>query len=66
MLICKTGHSYIKAKVAEINAVAGFEKSGHWFFNAPYGRGYDDVLLTSVHLLEIEFQSETPPTVGVG
>ena len=47
----KTGHSYIKAKVAESGAFAGFEKSGHWFFNKPFGRGYDDALLSSAHLL---------------
>ena len=29
----KTGHSYIKRKVNEDNAIAGFEKSGHFFFN---------------------------------
>src|SRR6266850_387385 len=49
----KTGHSYIKAKVAETNAVAGFEKSGHWFFNQPLGRGYDDAVLSAVHLLRM-------------
>jgi phosphomannomutase/phosphoglucomutase len=37
----KTGHSYIKRKTAEIGALAGFEKSGHFFFNPPLGRGYD-------------------------
>ena len=31
----KTGHSYIKRRVAELGAIAGFEKSGHFFFNAP-------------------------------
>ena len=31
----KTGHSYIKRRVNELNALAGFEKSGHYFFNAP-------------------------------
>ena len=51
VVICKTGHSYLKAKVAEENAIAGFEKSGHWFFNAPYGRGYDDAIQASIHLL---------------
>ena len=30
----KTGHSYIKRKTAELGALAGFEKSGHFFFNA--------------------------------
>ena len=38
----KTGHSYIKRKVNEENAIAGFEKSGHFFFNKPLGYGYDD------------------------
>jgi phosphomannomutase/phosphoglucomutase len=38
----KTGHSYIKRKTAELGALAGFEKSGHFFFNEPLGRGYDD------------------------
>ncbi|HEY8261703.1 MAG TPA: phosphomannomutase/phosphoglucomutase, partial [Methylosinus sp.] len=38
----KTGHSYIKRRVKDLNALAGFEKSGHFFFNAPVGRGYDD------------------------
>ena len=30
----KTGHSYIKRRVQELSALAGFEKSGHFFFNA--------------------------------
>ena len=30
---------------------AGFEKSGHFFFNAPVGRGYDDGLLTGLQVL---------------
>jgi phosphomannomutase / phosphoglucomutase len=33
----KTGHSYIKRRVNELGALAGFEKSGHFFFNAPSG-----------------------------
>ena len=44
----KTGHSYIKRRVAELQALAGFEKSGHFFFNAPFGRGYDDGLLSAI------------------
>jgi phosphomannomutase/phosphoglucomutase len=47
----KTGHSYIKRKTAEIGALAGFEKSGHFFFNAPYGRGYDDGLVAAAAIL---------------
>ena len=41
----KTGHSYIKRRVNELGALAGFEKSGHFFFNRPIGRGYDDGLV---------------------
>jgi len=37
----KTGHSYIKRRSKELNALVGFEKSGHYFFNKPIGRGYD-------------------------
>jgi phosphomannomutase/phosphoglucomutase len=44
----KTGHSYIKRRVAETGALAGFEKSGHFFFNDPIGRGYDDGLVTAL------------------
>src|SRR5690348_13664660 len=41
----KTGHSYMKRRVNEIGALAGFEKSGHFFFNKPFGRGYDDGMI---------------------
>jgi len=47
----KTGHSYIKRKTAELKALAGFEKSGHFFFNAPLGRGYDDGLVAAAQIL---------------
>ena len=47
----KTGHSYIKRKTAEIGALAGFEKSGHFFFNAPFGRGYDCGLTAAAAVL---------------
>ncbi|HMK91088.1 MAG TPA: phosphomannomutase/phosphoglucomutase [Methylocystis sp.] len=49
----KTGHSYIKRRVTDLKALAGFEKSGHFFFNAPVGRGYDDGLVTALHVLEL-------------
>jgi phosphomannomutase / phosphoglucomutase len=49
----KTGHSYIKRRVNELSALAGFEKSGHFFFNAPVGRGYDDGLLTGIAVCEM-------------
>lgn len=49
----KTGHSYIKRKSHELGAVAGFEKSGHFFFNKPVGRGYDDGLVAAIALLKM-------------
>jgi len=49
----KTGHSYIKRKTAELGALAGFEKSGHFFFNAPLGRGYDDGLVAAAAVLSM-------------
>ena len=44
----KTGHSYIKRRVHALEALAGFEKSGHFFFNTPIGRGYDDGILSAI------------------
>jgi phosphomannomutase/phosphoglucomutase len=49
----KTGHSYIKRKTAELKALAGFEKSGHFFFNDPIGRGYDDGLVAAAAVLSM-------------
>jgi phosphomannomutase/phosphoglucomutase len=49
----KTGHSYIKRRVTELGAAAGFEKSGHFFFNAPIGRGYDDGLVTAIAVCQM-------------
>ena len=49
----KTGHSHIKRRVSDLGALAGFEKSGHFFFNAPVGRGYDDGLVTAIHVLDM-------------
>jgi len=49
----KTGHSYIKRRTAELHALAGFEKSGHYFFNPPIGRGYDDGIVAGIAVLEM-------------
>ena len=51
----KTGHSHIKRKVYNDKALAGFEKSGHFFFNKPLGYGYDDGINSAIqvcHLLD--------------
>jgi phosphomannomutase / phosphoglucomutase len=49
----KTGHSYIKRRVRDLGALAGFEKSGHFFFNRPIGRGYDDGLVTAIAVVDM-------------
>jgi phosphomannomutase / phosphoglucomutase len=36
-----------------IGRTGGFEKSGHFFFNAPFGRGYDDGLLSAIAVCEM-------------
>ncbi|MEQ9019167.1 MAG: phosphomannomutase/phosphoglucomutase [Nitratireductor sp.] len=70
----KTGHSHIKRRVKELDAIAGFEKSGHFFFNPPIGRGYDDGLVTAIavcHMLDrnpqksmAELYRDLPHTFG--
>ena len=49
----KTGHSYIKRRVNELGAIAGFEKSGHFFFNSPIGKGYDDGVVTALAVCDM-------------
>jgi len=49
----KTGHSYIKRYSHENKALVGFEKSGHFFFNPPLGRGYDDGLVAAMAVLDM-------------
>ena len=49
----KTGHSYIKRKVNEDKAIAGFEKSGHFFFNKPLGYGYDDGINSAIQVCKL-------------
>ena len=67
----KTGHSHIKRKVNIEKALAGFEKSGHFFFNKPLGYGYDDGINSAIqvcHLLNnqnkkmSELMEELPTT----
>jgi phosphomannomutase / phosphoglucomutase len=49
----KTGHSYIKRRTTELGALAGFEKSGHFFFRPPVGLGYDDGIVAAIAVLEM-------------
>jgi len=49
----KTGHSHMKRRVREIGALAGFEKSGHYFLAQPIGRGYDCGMRVAVELCKL-------------
>jgi phosphomannomutase/phosphoglucomutase len=67
----KTGHSHIKRKVNLEKALAGFEKSGHFFFNQPLGYGYDDGINSAIQVCHLltnqnkkmsEIMNELPTT----
>jgi phosphomannomutase/phosphoglucomutase len=49
----KTGHSHMKRRVHEIGALAGFEKSGHYFLAGDIGRGYDDGMRVAVEICKL-------------
>ncbi|MBT3070895.1 phosphomannomutase/phosphoglucomutase [Rhodomicrobium sp. Az07] len=49
----KTGHSYIKRYSHQTGALVGFEKSGHYFFNPPLGRGYDDGIVSAIAICDM-------------
>ena len=49
----KTGHSHMKRRVKELGALAGFEKSGHYFLAEPLGRGYDCGLRVAVEICKL-------------
>ena len=51
-LMCKTGHSLIKSKMAEIGAPLAGEMSGHIFFADTF-YGFDDALYCGLRLLNI-------------
>jgi len=56
-IMWKTGHSYIKAKLQELNAPLGGERSGHLFFGGSDYYGFDDALFAGARL--VEFLSHT-------
>jgi phosphomannomutase/phosphoglucomutase len=49
----KTGHSHMKRRVKQIGALAGFEKSGHYFLAEPIGRGYDCGMRVAVEMCKL-------------
>lgn len=56
-IMWKTGHSLIKKKIKEENAIFAGEMSGHIFFNDRW-YGFDDAVYSGARLLEILCQSE--------
>ncbi|MBU1178704.1 phosphomannomutase/phosphoglucomutase [Patescibacteria group bacterium] len=58
VIFCKTGHSYVKTATQENDALAGFEKSGHFFLRDKYGRGYDDGVLSAAWVATILSHSD--------
>ena len=49
----KTGHSHMKRRVRDTGALAGFEKSGHYFLAEPIGRGYDCGMRVAVEICKL-------------
>jgi len=49
----KTGHSHMKRRVKALGALAGFEKSGHYFLAEPVGRGYDCGMRVAVEICKL-------------
>jgi len=62
-MMWKTGHSLIKARMAETDAELAGEMSGHFFFRERWF-GFDDGLYAAARLLEIlALREETPQEV---
>ncbi|HEY9572380.1 MAG TPA: phosphomannomutase/phosphoglucomutase [Pusillimonas sp.] len=61
-LMAQTGHSMIKAKLAETGAPLAGEMSGHIFFKERWF-GFDDGLYAGARLLEILSQHDLPSAV---
>ncbi|MEO7850786.1 MAG: phosphomannomutase/phosphoglucomutase [Rubrivivax sp.] len=61
-MIYKTGHSLIKAKMAEVGSPIAGEMSGHIFFGERW-YGFDDATYTAARLLEILSRSRDPSAV---
>jgi phosphomannomutase/phosphoglucomutase len=58
-IMWKAGHSLLKAKMKETDALLAGEMSGHMFFKERYF-GYDDAIYASLRLLEILANSDQP------
>ena len=56
-IICRTGHSYIKKKMKEVNAILAGEMSGHIFFHDRW-YGFDDGIYAAARMIEIISQGD--------
>ena len=56
-IMSRTGHSYIKSKIIETNALLGGEMSGHIFFNDDW-YGFDDAIYSALRMIEVLSKSK--------
>ena len=59
-IMSRTGHSYIKSKMIETNALLGGEMSGHIFFNDDW-YGFDDAIYSALRMIEILSKNKIKP-----
>ncbi len=57
VIICKTGHSFIKDKMQKTKALLGGETSGHIFFADKY-YGYDDAIYAALRFVDLLSRSK--------
>lgn len=57
-IMYRTGHSFIKKKMREENALIAGEMSGHFFFADNY-YGYDDAIFASLRMVELLSKSNS-------
>jgi phosphomannomutase/phosphoglucomutase len=59
-VMSRTGHSYIKSKIIETNALLGGEMSGHIFFNDDW-YGFDDAIYSALRMIEVLSKNKLTP-----
>ncbi|MFC1722552.1 phosphomannomutase/phosphoglucomutase [Nanoarchaeota archaeon] len=60
IVFSKTGHYYVKDLANKIDALAGFERSGHFILKREFGRGYDDASVAAAWFTAILSNEEKP------
>lgn len=60
-----TGHSVMKARMLEVDALMAGELSGHYFFNTGW-YGFDDALYAAAKLVQLLSETEIPLTALPG